>query len=146
MNEPVPASELSLAAKLDRLFQVMHRRGGKEHSYEEVAEAIRQGGGPTISATYIWQLRKGIRDNPTKRHLEALASFFGVPPAYFLDDAAAREIDEDLTLLRALRDASVRQIAFRANDLSQGSLRAIAEMVETARKLEGLPDTTAEEP
>jgi hypothetical protein len=42
---------------------------------------------PTDPATYLRQLRKGLRDNPTKRHLEALADFFGVAPIYFFDDA-----------------------------------------------------------
>ena len=99
-----------------------------------------RGGGPTISATYIWQLRKGIRDNPTKKHLEALAGFFGVPPAYFFDDAATKRIDAELALLVALRDGDVRQLALRASGLSPNSLRTIASMVERVRELEGLPD------
>jgi transcriptional regulator with XRE-family HTH domain len=117
--------ELSLAHKLDKLFQTVHRPGGKEYSYEAVAENIRQANGPTISATYIWQLRKGIRNNPTKKHLEALARFFGVAPAYFFDDDF---------------DAPARRIACRVGDLSPHSLRAIEDLVEAARKLEGLHD------
>jgi transcriptional regulator with XRE-family HTH domain len=85
-------------------------------------------------------LRKGVRDNPTKRHLEALADFFGVAPAYFFDDAAARRIDAELALLTAMRDTSVRQIALRASGLSPKSLDAIIEMVERVRELEGLPE------
>ncbi|ONI88786.1 hypothetical protein ALI22I_17535 [Saccharothrix sp. ALI-22-I] len=129
----------SLAAKVDRLFRTVRPRDGGEYSFEEVAAAIRAKNGPTISATYLWQLRKGLRDNPTKRHLEALAGFFGVPPAYFFDDAEAERIDAELALLTALRDAPVRQIALRANGLSAKSLQAIAEMVDRVRELEGLP-------
>ncbi|MEV0622676.1 helix-turn-helix domain-containing protein [Nonomuraea sp. NPDC050404] len=132
----------TLATKLDHLFHTVRPRDGGEYSHEEVAAALRDSGGPTISATYIWQLRKGLRDNPTKRHLEALAGFFGVPPAYFFDQAAAERIDAELELLNALRDTSVRQIALRASGLSPKSLNAITEMVERVRELEGLPDAT----
>src|SRR5207253_7194966 len=104
----------------------------------EVASAIRERG-VTISHTYIWQLRKGLRDNPTKRHLEALAQFFGVPTAYFLDDDVAG-LNDQLELLSALRDGGVRSVALRAAGLSVQSLDAIRGMVEDARRMEGLPD------
>ncbi|WP_153036917.1 helix-turn-helix domain-containing protein [Amycolatopsis sp. YIM 10] len=140
--EAEPDAGTSLAGKVNHLFQTIRPGEGWEYSFEEVAEGIRARGGPTISGTYIWQLRKGLRDNPTKRHLEALASFFGVPPAYFFDDEAARRIDAELALLTALRDNSVRQIALRAWGLSAKSLDAITEMVERVRELEGLPSVT----
>jgi len=128
----------TFAAKLDVLFRTVHPSGG-EYTHDEVARAIKGAGGPTISATYVWQLRKGLRDNPTKNHIEALATFFGVPPAYFLDDAVAERIDAELELLVSLRDASVRQVALRASGLSPDSLRAIVDMIEQVRRLEGLP-------
>lgn len=139
---PENDAEGTLAAKVNHLFRTVRPRSGGEYTFEEVAEAIRAKGGPTISATYLWQLRKGLRDNPTKRHLEALAGFFGVPPAYFFDDAEAKRIDAELALLTALRDAPVRQIALRANGLSAKSLETIAEMVDRVRELEGLPHPT----
>lgn len=129
----------TLAQKLDRLFRAAHPRGRSEYTLEEVAEGIRARGGPTISVSYLWQLRRGERDNPRKSHLQALAEFFGVSPAYFFDDEAAARIDAQLELLAALRDASVRHLALRAFDLSPVSLAAIAAMVEHARRLEGLP-------
>ncbi|MFN8632891.1 MAG: helix-turn-helix domain-containing protein [Chloroflexota bacterium] len=134
---PLP---ISLSQKLDHLFRTVHPSERGEYTFEEVAEEIRARGGPTISATYIWQLRKGLRDNPTKKHLEALADFFGVPPAYFFDNDAATRIDAELALLVALRDGSVRQLALRAFGLSPSSLKTIASMVERVRELEGLPD------
>jgi transcriptional regulator with XRE-family HTH domain len=134
-----PTSGPTLAEKLDRLFQTVRRGGRAEYSYEEVAAAIRADG-VMISHTYVWQLRKGLRDNPTKRHLEALAQFFGVSPAYFLDDEAARTIDAQLEMLGALRDGGVRSVALRAVGLSESSLKAIQAMIEQARRIEGLPD------
>ena len=144
MSETTPPRK-TLAEKLDRLFRTVQPRNRGEYSFEEAAEAIRAQGGPTISATYLWQLRKGIRDNPTKKHLEALADFFGVSPAYFFDDAAATRIEAELDLLMALRDTPVRQLALRATGLSPESLRAINEMIERVRQLEGLPETEQEE-
>ncbi len=131
----------ALAARVDHLFRTVRASDGGEYTFEEVAEAIKARGGPTISASYVWQLRKGQRDNPTKRHLEALAEFFGVPPAYFFDDAAAARIDAELALLTALRNTPVRQIALRATGLSEKSLATIADMVERVRELEGLPES-----
>jgi transcriptional regulator with XRE-family HTH domain len=64
-------------------------------------------------------LRTGQRDNPTLRHIEALAKFFGVPAAYFLDEDRASEVAEQLELLAAARDADIREIMMRSNDLSK---------------------------
>ena len=140
MSGGKPSERQTLAEKVNRLFQNIHPSGRGEYSNEEVASAIRTRGGPTISATYLWQLRKGIRDNPTKKHLEALADFFGVPPSYFFDDEVTERIDAELRLLVALRDSSVRQIALRAFGLSAESLSKIAEMVEWVRDLEEFRD------
>lgn len=129
----------TLAEKLEHLFSVVRPAGRGEYSFEEVSSSIRARGGPTISASYIWQLRKGLRDNPTKRHLEALADFFGVPPSYFLDDDASARVERQLELLAALRDASVRRMALRASGLSDESISAVAETIERLRHLEGLP-------
>jgi len=146
MVDDTGASGPTLAAKLERLFRTVRPRGKAEHSCEDVATALRAAGGPTISGTYVWQLRKGLRDNPTKHHLEALAAFFGVSPAYFLDDGAADRIDAELDLLVALRDAPVRQIALRSIGLSPESLSTITEVIERVRILEGVRDQAEEGP
>jgi transcriptional regulator with XRE-family HTH domain len=137
----------SLADKIDRLFRTVRPAGRGEYSFEEVASTIRDRGGPTISASYVWQLRRGLKDNPTKKHLEALADFFGVPPSYFFDDEAAARVDAQLELLAAFRDTSVRRMALRAAGLSPESLGAVAETIERLRQLEGLagPEPPAEE-
>jgi transcriptional regulator with XRE-family HTH domain len=125
-----------LAEKLERLFATVHPAGRGPYSNEEVAAAIQEQGGPSISGTYIWLLRKGQRDNPTKKHLEALASFFGVPVAYFFDEEIVSQLGPQLNLLAALRDSSVRDIALRMAELSPDSLDAIRGMIEQVRQLE----------
>lgn len=129
-------SEFSIAEKLDRLFQQVRSAGQGEFSYMAVAEAIRARQGIQISHTYIWQLRTGRRDNPTVQHLTGLATFFGVPVAYFLDDAEARKIDSQLALLSTLRDAQVTEIALRAADVSPSSRNTIGELVRKVWELE----------
>lgn len=132
--------ERSLASNLDRLFRTVHPPGRGEYSLEEVAQGIRARGGPSISGAYIWQLRAGKRVNPTMSTLEALADFFGVPPAYFLDEEARERVDSQLDLLAAMRDSRVSRIALRSFGLSAESLQAIAGVIENARRLEGLPE------
>ncbi|MFW6034028.1 MAG: helix-turn-helix domain-containing protein [bacterium] len=128
----------TLADKLDYLFRTVHPRGRGEYSYREVAQAINDAGTTTISASYLWQLRRGEKDNPTIKHIEALARFFGVPPSYFLDDDATEEITAQLELLVAMRDSDVREIALRVSDLSEAALKMIKGVVESTRQLEGL--------
>ncbi|MBV9844606.1 MAG: helix-turn-helix transcriptional regulator [Kutzneria sp.] len=48
-----------------------------------LADVIRARGG-TITHTYISQLRKGDKDNPSCRTIEDLAAALGVHPAYFV--------------------------------------------------------------
>jgi transcriptional regulator with XRE-family HTH domain len=124
----------TLAEKLDALFR---RNGGV--SLEDAARAIRAGGGPTISASYLWLLRTGRKDNPTLRHVEALARYFGVPPAYFfdgLDDAEAEGIEADLEARTALRDPETRALATRAARLSEASRRALSRLAEHLEEVE----------
>lgn len=124
----------SLAYKVNRLFESLTRPDGREYTHEEVAEAIASRGGPSISAPYLWQLRNGKRDNPTKKHLEALADFFEVNPAYFFDEEKARDIDSQLELLAAMRDAGVKDIALRARKLSPEMREFISGVIREAEK------------
>jgi transcriptional regulator with XRE-family HTH domain len=133
-------SPRTLADKLNHLFATVHPASRGPYSNDEVATAIREQGGPTISGTYLWLLRKGQRDNPTLKHLEAVAAFFGVPPAYFLDDAATAKVDAELDLLNAMRDVGVHNVALRLAGLSAKSLQSIVDVVERVRELEGLPE------
>lgn len=133
----------TFADKLNHLFAVVHPASRAEFSNVEVADAITDTG-VTISPSYIWHLRRGDRDNPTLKHVEALAAFFKVDVTYFLDDAVTNRVDAELQVIAAMRDAGVRRIALRASGLSEGALTAIAGLVDNARSLEGLPDPPEE--
>ena len=125
-----------LAAKIERLFDAVRRPDREHYSNEDVARACREATGESFSATYLWQLRTGRRDNPTKRHLEALAGFFQVPAAYFFDDERGARIEEELALLAAMRDGAVREVALRAVTLSEDGLGTVADLVEAIARRE----------
>lgn len=126
----------TLAEKLNHLFATVHPPGRGEFMLDEVAEAISQQGETSITAAYLSQMRRGQRTNPSKNVLEALARFFGVSPAYFFNDELAGKIEAELELVVAMRRASVQQIAMRAADLSEESLRNLAVLIEHWRELE----------
>jgi transcriptional regulator with XRE-family HTH domain len=84
-------------------------------------------------------LRTGRRDNPTHKHLSALAAFFGVSPIYFFQQAEADRDAVPPELAAALNNDDVRDMALRAAGLSDRALRAIKDMIENARTVEGLP-------
>ena len=133
-----------LAERLDHLFRTLHPADRGPYTPAEVADAINAAAGDrVVSATYLWLLRTGQRDNPTIRHLTAIARFFGVPATYFLPDAERHdEIPADV--LAALTSDRIRDLALRAAGLSERSLKAIADMIDSARTVEGLPGRDTE--
>ncbi|MFF4502725.1 helix-turn-helix domain-containing protein [Streptomyces sp. NPDC001401] len=136
-------ADRSLADKLNELFANVRPDVGHEYSNEQVAAAIR-GTGVTISQSYIWQLRKGIKTNPTLKHLEALAGFFGVPTAYFLDTETGNRVAEQLNVLAEaqarLADSSpegdVRLMAMRAGQLSAERRKQVMDLLDVVYRLE----------
>ncbi len=130
-------SELSI--KLNKLFGIMHKASQPPLSNAAAAEAITDKTGVSISAAYLWQLRNGMKTNPTVTHLRAIAQFFGVAPSYLIDPGIDPDIDAQLNLLEAMRDAGVRDLAMRASGLTPQALNNLAAMVDHARKLEHLP-------
>jgi transcriptional regulator with XRE-family HTH domain len=127
---------LTLAEKLNTLFDTVRDERGREFSNQRVAAAV------GVSDAYIGYLRRGERTNPTKANLEALASYFGVTPEFFFDSSTAERVTEQLHQLRLfsrLRDAGALKVAMRLGGLSPGSLEAVAAMVDKLRELERLP-------
>jgi transcriptional regulator with XRE-family HTH domain len=133
----------SLAEKIDKLFKSI-TPGGREYTYEEVARGCSELSGGTFSKTYIWQLRTGQRDNPTKRHLEALASYFHVPVAYFFDEDAAERIDTQIALASAMRNAEVRDIALRAMSMDDAGRASLLRIIAEVSGLQATAAASAE--
>lgn len=141
-SEDAEKSELS--EKLNKLFEIMRKPNAPALSNAAAAEAITRKTGVSISPAYLWQLRSGIKTNPTVQHLRAIATFFGVPASYLIDSGMDPEIDAQLNLLQALRDSGVRDLAMRASGLTPQALTSLAAMVDHARQLEQLPPVAPE--
>ncbi|RDH75374.1 XRE family transcriptional regulator [Mycolicibacterium moriokaense] len=140
-SESAELSELSI--KLNKLFDTMRKPSDPPLSNAAAAEAIYRKTGVSISSAYLWQLRTGAKTNPTVTHLRAIAQFFGVAPSYLVDPGIDPEIDAQLNLLQAMRDAGVRDLAMRASGLTPQALNSLRAMVDHARQLEQLPPVQA---
>jgi transcriptional regulator with XRE-family HTH domain len=160
MSKREQAPRRSLADRLDHLFREIHPAGRGPFSYHEVAQAIREQAGPdgpTVSHGTLQQIRTGAKTNPTVKTLEAIAAFFGVPTAYFLDDTVADKVDARVRELKAgraaslpeqeseeladmLADRNVRAVAFRLAGLSPRALKGLRSIIDQVREVEGLPD------
>ena len=129
----------TLAERIDCLFRTHHSPRGREYTYREVAEAISAQNGVTFSPAYLWQLRTGARKNPTIRHIEALARFFGVAPSYFFDEELTGLPEAELRLLATTKHELPRSAASHLAGLSDESLGAVLDLTRRLRDLEGLP-------
>ncbi|REH18164.1 helix-turn-helix protein [Kutzneria buriramensis] len=128
-----------LATRLDSLFR-FSMPGNRHWTNDEVAEAIKQTDPELrVSGSYLSALRKGRRTRPSPELQAALAKFFGVSPAYFVDAEYAEQVDCQLALLDQLRQAGVQGIALRAIGLPQDSLEAITAVLDQIRRQRGLP-------
>ncbi|MEZ0351035.1 helix-turn-helix domain-containing protein [Mycobacterium sp. pR1184] len=132
-------STTDLADKLNKLFEVMHSPSEPVLSNAAAAEAITEKTGVSISPAYLWQLRSGLKTNPTVAHLRAIAEFFGVSASYLIDAEVDEHLEAQLGLLQALRDAGVRDLAMRASGLTGAALTNLVAMVDHVRELEKLP-------
>lgn len=149
MTKAAAGSARSLADRLNWLFETVLRPDGRRHTNKEVAQFCRERTGESFSPEYVSQLRKGQRDNPTKRNLEALAAFFEVSPAYFFDDEESERIRAQMDLAAALRDDDVRAVALRdltanlrdnAGRMSVSDLQLITDMIRSIGARRGADD------
>ncbi|MFG1918326.1 hypothetical protein [Micromonospora sp. NPDC048898] len=139
----------TLAARLEYLFDEIRPtpdelgdsdEPGRKYTNREIADKINHAAaetGVTISAAYIGELRRGVASDPRTSHVRALATAFGVNSGYFVDDAAARRIQDQITLLSELRRMDVKQVALRQvladNGLSATDTQLIEQMVVRLR-------------
>ncbi len=132
-------SGATFAERLRHLVKTVPNDRGEEYSAREIAEEINlRYGEKSVSHTYISNLIAGRSANPTVRAVEMLAGLFGVPVAYFFDESVNRQVDREIELVLALRQAGVQRLALRMAGLSAASLESLIQIVERVRRLEGL--------
>ncbi len=135
---------VTLAEKIDHLLTIRAEMDADgKPSYKKVATEIAKLSGESFSAAYLWQLHRGERNNPTLRHLRAMALYFDVPVSYFTDDDVARGmINEEILARRELdksmTDSGVSTVFLRGDlaALSPEGKRMAANMIHQLRELE----------
>ncbi|RPF41465.1 hypothetical protein EDD96_5267 [Streptomyces sp. Ag109_G2-6] len=141
-----------ISEKLARLIaQEAARTGGRAPTYRELADrANRIAGRNVISKDTIRNLhqattQKGQAPNPTVETLDWLGLAFGIRSGatYFLDDAKAAAVDEQLLALEklagiqaAVGNAGVIGLAQRASGLSDNSLHMLVALADRLSALE----------
>ncbi|GAA1909684.1 helix-turn-helix domain-containing protein [Streptantibioticus ferralitis] len=129
----------SLAASLDGLFRGSRPAGRRWTNDEVAAEIKKKYPRIRVSGAYLSALRTGKRTHPSQELQTAIAEFFGVSPAYFVDPDHAQRVSAQLAALEELTQAGVRAVALRAVGLQPESLEAITAVLDQVRKLQGLP-------
>ncbi|KQV20891.1 MULTISPECIES: helix-turn-helix transcriptional regulator [unclassified Kitasatospora] len=127
-----------VAERLNYLFVHRHPQQRDAYSVAEVAA------GTGISDTAIRQLRRGEKTNPTIDTLLRIASFFDVPPTYWVTDEAPEALFAKRDLQSAMENAGVKSIALRSEGLSPENMRLVTGMIDMARKSQGLPEIPSE--
>ncbi|WP_157388277.1 helix-turn-helix domain-containing protein [Nocardia terrae] len=113
--------------------------GERPHTNGEVAAQLTAWGHP-ISKPYLSQLRSGLRTDPSRETIAALARYFRVRPGYFAGEAHRSATDADYVLLSRLQFHTLRELSTRAYDLSEESQNLLTTMADRLRITEGLPD------
>ena len=106
-DDPTPVDPQELARRINRLFDVMHKRTAPPASTSAAAAAITARGAIRVSPTSLERLRSASGVASSHAELTAIAEFFGVSPSYLTNVAAGNPIDAQFDILRALRDAGI---------------------------------------
>ncbi|HSA49267.1 MAG TPA: helix-turn-helix domain-containing protein [Yinghuangia sp.] len=127
----------SFADKLNHLFETARRGAPGPRTNTECVDALRSAEHPhakALSASLIAKLRSGEKHNPTKSTIEALATVFGVPAAYFFDEPA--HDPQAPVPIPIPRDCHAW--AAWTDGLSTQSLQTVETVLRQLRVLEGL--------
>jgi transcriptional regulator with XRE-family HTH domain len=91
---------------------------------KDLVKAVRQRGGE-LSESHFSELRRGIKTNPTIQVLQSIAEVLEFRVGFFVDEKVAEEVEAELDLRIAMRDAQVQDIAHRAAGLDPTRLAAL---------------------
>jgi transcriptional regulator with XRE-family HTH domain len=129
----------TFAERLTTARETIRRPDGKIHTLEEIAEGVRVYTGDTCSKQYIGDLLSGKYTAPTRLKIEGIAHFFGLPPGYFFNDKLSEQMQEDLKLGAALREAGVRGLAARMLEVDPAKRETVLQMLNEIHRREDVP-------
>ncbi|TDZ86130.1 Nucleoid-associated protein EspR [Mycobacteroides salmoniphilum] len=128
-----------LAAKVNELFDTMHKKSKAQLSNYAAAKGIEELTKVSITPQYLSQIRAGEKTNISVVKLRAIAEYFGIPASYLIESGTDERIKSQLEMLRVFRDAGVVDIATRVAGLSPQALVNVAAIADGLRALEELP-------
>jgi transcriptional regulator with XRE-family HTH domain len=131
----------SFGDKLAYLIETVHPPDRGSYSYREIAAGIAEHPG-AMTAAHINQLVKGKQPYPRIHHIEALASFFGVPVQYFFDDDVTTRIEDQIAQVSAWRDEEARHIAERVVQLNPRDRSTVTNLIDSLRAYDEQPRAT----
>lgn len=123
----------TLARKLKLLLDTIPAPSGKTFDYPTLSAAAKEQSDYYISRTRWSLLKSGKEQVVPDECLVAIAKVFGVNPDYLLqhDGPVPEKVDAELTLLRSMRLAEVRNFAARTlGPVDPEGLRAIAKILD----------------
>ena len=130
----------TLADKVNWLIEQAHPAGRGPLSNQEVCFLIARVTGEEISATTLWKIRNGQQKNPQLRVMQALATTFGVEPAFFFDDYDEEKLgllQDQVELLALVRDAGITSAEFRALlGMDAEARKTVAGLIQRAARTE----------
>jgi transcriptional regulator with XRE-family HTH domain len=130
----------TLADKVNWLIEQAHPAGRGPLSNADVCFLIHKVTGEEFSVTTIWKLRNGQQANPQMRLIQALATTFGVEPAFFFEDYDEGKlglVQDQVELLALVRDAGVTSAELRAIlGMDAAGRRALAGLIGRAARAE----------
>jgi transcriptional regulator with XRE-family HTH domain len=134
MDSDREQNSTTLSDRLNRLFDVRRPADSPERAYtnREVVTACKAAGFE-LSESHLSELRRGIKQNPTLRTLQAVASFFQVQVGYFTDAEIPADVDREL----AAQAAKLAQTV-AANEAAQTELRAATQELQQAMRESGV--------
>lgn len=134
----------TLARKLNKLFDEIRPdgRNGRRYTNDEVAAAIKAAApGVRVGGAYLSALRTGIKRQPSVELRVALARFFGVSSAYFVEETTPEQTETEIALAKVASNLGVRNLALRALELSPEGLAAVANVIEQVLKSDRQAET-----
>ena len=138
----------TLADKVNWLIEQARPAAGGSLSNSDVCRMIYDATREEVSVTTIWKLRTGKQTNPQLRVLQALATTFGVDPAYFFEAYSEGElglVQEQVELLALVKSAGITSAELRTIlGMDSAGRRALAGLIGRAVRAEAQDDGPGE--